>query len=187
MTSHNYETHATTSPWQRYQDAEHRARDTYLSITHRAHLEYLTGPRPDRDAYNHVEITAWMTYYAAGRSAWLTYLGEISRPPAPEPSHDLSTLAGTRSHLTAQYGPNCLECGTPWDKPSPGCPHVTWDVHPRQATFTSHQQEQANPAPQTPATRQYCPCCDAPDADHTAYDHVDECPHPAYTPTRKAD
>lgn len=26
----------------------------------------------------------------------------------------------------------CGECGLPWSQPSPGCPRVIWDRHPRR-------------------------------------------------------
>jgi hypothetical protein len=71
------------SPWHRYLDREHAARDAYLQTTFSAQREYLTGPWPDRDSYNAVEHSAWTTYYAAGRAAWILYRQEIEAPPPP--------------------------------------------------------------------------------------------------------
>lgn len=86
MTAHNYPTIASATPWQRYLDREHAARDMYLEVTSRASHEYLTGPRPDRAAYEVVERQAWATYYAAGRDAWRTYVREATPPPPPPPA-----------------------------------------------------------------------------------------------------
>lgn len=105
-----------TNAWQRYLASEHAARDAYLTTTHHAHLEYLTGPWPDREAYNHVELSAWVTYYAAGRAAWRTYVQEITPPPPPPtPTGDQSPAAAqfeqeqmSRNYWAAQpsYTPN---------------------------------------------------------------------------------
>lgn len=76
-------TGASETPWQRYLARERAARDMYLEVTHRASHEYLTGPWPDRAAYEVVEHQAWATYYAAGRDAWRTYTREVSPPPPP--------------------------------------------------------------------------------------------------------
>lgn len=70
-------------PWQRYVAREHAARDLYIEITREAHRQYLAGPWPDRDAYQHVEQSAWVTYYAAGRQAWIDYAAELTPPPPP--------------------------------------------------------------------------------------------------------
>lgn len=86
MTAHNYPTPVGATAWQRYLDREHAARDMYLEVTSRASHEYLTGPWPDRAAYEVVERQAWATYYAAGRDAWRTYTREAT-PPPPPPSH----------------------------------------------------------------------------------------------------
>ena len=72
-----------TGAWPRYIAKEHAARDAYLATVEHAHREYLTGPWPDRESYNHVEISAWVTYYAAGRAAWRAYTQEITPPPPP--------------------------------------------------------------------------------------------------------
>ena len=73
--------------WPRYIAKEHAARDAYLATVEHAHREYLTGPWPDRESYNHVESSAWVTYYAAGRAAWRHYTAEIT-PPPPPPAND---------------------------------------------------------------------------------------------------
>lgn len=74
-----------SSPWQYYLGREHAARDMYLNVVGRAHQEYLTGPYPDRDAYQVVERQAWLTYYAAGRQAWIDYQAALNTPPPPPP------------------------------------------------------------------------------------------------------
>jgi hypothetical protein len=82
MTTDDYGT-GQISPWHRYLQREHAARDAYLAVTVRAHAEYLTGPWPDRDSYQVVERQAWLTYYTAGRAAWQMYRHEIDTPPPP--------------------------------------------------------------------------------------------------------
>jgi hypothetical protein len=77
------ETFGNVGPWQRYVARERAARGAYLATVESAHHEYLAGPWPDRDAYQHVEQTAWITYYAAGREAWKYYTQEIVPPPPP--------------------------------------------------------------------------------------------------------
>ena len=77
------ETYGNIGPWQRYVAKERAARAGYLAVVERAHNEYLTGPWPDREAYEHVERSAWMTYYAAGREAWRYYTDELTPPPPP--------------------------------------------------------------------------------------------------------
>lgn len=77
------ETYGNIGPWQRYVARERAARDAYLATTMSAHREYLMGPWPDREAYQHVEHSAWVTYYAAGREAWRHYTAEITPPPPP--------------------------------------------------------------------------------------------------------
>jgi hypothetical protein len=84
MTTDDYGT-GQISPWHRYLQREHAARDAYLAVTARAHQEYLTGPWPDRDSYMVVEKSAWLTYYTAGRAAWQMYRHEIDSPPPPPP------------------------------------------------------------------------------------------------------
>lgn len=74
---------ASITAWQRYAAKEHAARDAYLAITVAAHREYLMGPWPDRAAYEHVERSAWVTYYAAGREAWRVFTAEVTPPPPP--------------------------------------------------------------------------------------------------------
>lgn len=77
------ESFATIGPWQRYIAKERAARGSYLATVERAHHEYLSGPWPDREAYQHVELSAWVTYYAAGREAWQYYTREVEPPPPP--------------------------------------------------------------------------------------------------------
>ena len=83
MTAQVPESFTAGGPWQRYITKERAARNTYLAVVERAHHEYLTGPWPDRTAYTHVETTAWVTYYAAGREAWRYYTAELTPPPPP--------------------------------------------------------------------------------------------------------
>lgn len=73
------------SAWERYLANEHAARDKYLLAVQRAHVEYLAGPFPDRDAYATVERDAWLTYYQAGRAAWRSYRVEMDNPPPAMP------------------------------------------------------------------------------------------------------
>lgn len=80
------ETYGNVGPWQRYVAKERAARSAYLATVESAHREYLTGPWPDREAYQHVEQSAWVTYYAAGREAWRHYTAELN-PPPPPPSY----------------------------------------------------------------------------------------------------
>ena len=77
------ETYGSIGPWQRYVAKERAARGAYLATTESASREYLAGPWPDRDAYQHVERSAWVTYYAAGRDAWRHYTAELNPPPPP--------------------------------------------------------------------------------------------------------
>lgn len=93
MTAHNYPVPANATAWQRYLDREHAARDMYLEVTSRASHEYLTGPWPDRAAYEVVERQAWATYYAAGRDAWRTYTREATPPPPPPPTSPVQSPA----------------------------------------------------------------------------------------------
>lgn len=88
MTAHVPETYGNIGPWQRYVEREHAARDAYLAVVQGAHREYLTGPWPDREAYQHVEQSAWMTYYAAGREAWRAYTRELAVPARQHPYPD---------------------------------------------------------------------------------------------------
>lgn len=91
------ETYGSIGPWQRYVARERAARDAYLATTMAAHREYLMGPWPDREGYQHVEHSAWVTYYAAGREAWRYYTAEVT-PPPPPPSH------GAAPQLTRDAG-----------------------------------------------------------------------------------
>jgi hypothetical protein len=77
------ETYGSVGPWQRYVAKERAARGAYLATVERAHHEYLTGPWPDREAYQHVEHSAWLNYYQAGRDAWRYYTRELEPPPPP--------------------------------------------------------------------------------------------------------
>lgn len=96
-------------PWQRYTARERAARSAYLATVEKAHREYLTGPWPDRDAYQVVERQAWVTYYAAGRDAWRYYAAEITEPPAQSPrlsrNPATSPLTGTVSATRPGPGP----------------------------------------------------------------------------------
>lgn len=92
MTAHVPEAYGNIGPWQRYVEREHAARDAYLAVVQSAHREYLTGPWPDREAYQHVEQSAWMTYYAAGREAWRYYARELAVPARQHPYPDPGTL-----------------------------------------------------------------------------------------------
>lgn len=83
MSGFIYQAAAPNNAWQRYLAMEHAARDAYLATVQGAHREYLSGPWPDHDAYSHVEHSAWITYYAAGREAWRTYAREMEPPPPP--------------------------------------------------------------------------------------------------------
>lgn len=96
------ETYGSIGPWQRYIAKEHAARDAYLATVQGAHREYLTGPWPDRDAYTHVERSAWMTYYAAGRDAWRHYTREIQPPPPPPAIVVPGPLAQARANDRAE-------------------------------------------------------------------------------------
>lgn len=91
MSGFVYQPAATSGAWQRYLDREHAARDAYLGTTMAAHREYLMGPWPDREAYQHVEHSAWVTYYAAGREAWRIYTQEITPPPPPPAQHSAAS------------------------------------------------------------------------------------------------
>lgn len=92
MTTPDYTNPASSPAWQRYLNREHAARDAYLTAVQHAHREYLTGPFPDREAYNVVEGDAWRRYYAAGREAWRTYADEASPPPPPPYRHHMGEL-----------------------------------------------------------------------------------------------
>jgi len=153
----------TLAAYRRYLDATHAARDMYLHVTEHAHKTYLTGPWPDRDAYQIVERQAWCVYYAAGRAAWRKYETELENATRPDsPPHAAVTSAIYQS-LEREHGYNCTECGIPWRFPSPGCPTVTYDVHPRPAepppapasdesrpaTMTSRPQPAFTPNPES--------------------------------------
>lgn len=102
MTTDDYGT-GQISPWHRYLQREHAAREGYLAVTARAHEEYLTGPWPDRDSYQVVERSAWLTYYTAGRAAWQMYRHEIdSPPPPPTPSQHIPIPVYPADHRTDQ-------------------------------------------------------------------------------------
>lgn len=83
MTAGIPETYGNAGPWQRYVAKERAARGAYLATVERAHQEYLTGPWPDRQSYEHVETSAWLNYYQAGRDAWRHYTRELEPPPPP--------------------------------------------------------------------------------------------------------
>jgi hypothetical protein len=94
VTAPDPDSNAGITPWGRYIAQEHAARNEYLAITAEAHHQYLTGPWPDRDAYNRVEGTAWRVYYAAGRDAWRDYRDSMS-PPMPKRPTTLFSEPGT--------------------------------------------------------------------------------------------
>ena len=83
MTTPNHPTGQPSTAWQRHHETTETAMRAYLATTYAAHRQYLTGPWPDRDAYNAVEVSAWMTYHAACRAAWDTYRAETMTPPPP--------------------------------------------------------------------------------------------------------
>lgn len=95
-----------STAWSLYLDREHAARDMYLRLVERAHREYLTGPFPDRSAYEVVERGAWATYYAAGRDAWRSYRTDIENqaPPAVAPG-PLATEAAAQWAAKMGYRP----------------------------------------------------------------------------------
>lgn len=118
-------TGADGSPaWRRYLTREHAARNQYLATTTMAQAEYLTGPWPDRDAYNAVERSAWMTYYAAGRSAWQAYRQEAATAalPPPRPTGDSGT------YRPGGYLPDRDGQLPPAADPAGPCPHacISW-------------------------------------------------------------
>ena len=95
--------------WNRYIAREHTARDVYLATVNSAHREYLTGPWPDRDSYEHVERSAWITYYAAGREAWRRYTAELTPPPPPPPGRGTvpdNLPVSPESYLSMTSGPD---------------------------------------------------------------------------------
>jgi len=89
----------------------------YLDVVQRAHHEYLTGPWPDREAYNHVEQSAWQTYHAAGREAWKIYTQEIT-PPPPPPAR------------SPEYHPPQSASGAGWPFPPQLDPQATFNKFP---------------------------------------------------------
>ena len=99
MTTPNHPTGQPPTAWQRHHQATETAMRAYLAVTYAAHRQYLTGPWPDRDAYNAVELSAWVTYHAACRAAWATYRAETTAPPPPPvptgPTFTPSDPAGT--------------------------------------------------------------------------------------------
>lgn len=107
MSSMVPEQYGDIGPWQRYIEREHQARAGYLAVVQRAHHEYLTGPWPDRDSYQHVEQSAWLTYYAAGREAWRIYRQELAPPPPPP------AAPGPSDFWTADRVPDTVT-GKPW-------------------------------------------------------------------------
>lgn len=87
----------TSAAWITYREQEQAARDMYLLVTARAHHEYLTGPWPDRGAYEVVERQAWNTYYAAGRGAWGRYQAALETTAAPGVGPAPDATEGTRA------------------------------------------------------------------------------------------
>lgn len=104
MTGPAPQLNGAATPWQRYLEREHAARGIYLNVTAQAHFDYLSGPWPDRDAYQDIERNAWHTYYQAGREAWQRYRAEaeeLSAPPLPDrvPGEAWRELVGGGHHL----------------------------------------------------------------------------------------
>ena len=112
------ETYGSVGPWQRYVAKERAARGAYLAVVERAHHEYLSGPWPDREAYQHVEASAWVTYYAAGRDAWQHYTAEIT-PPPPPPAHSAAPYL-TRDAGAEVWPPDPPRTQYPTFNPSTG-------------------------------------------------------------------
>lgn len=115
MSGFVYQPAASSEAWQRYMNKQQAAQDDYLAVSTRAHLEYLTGPWPDREAYDHVERSAWMTYYATCREAWRTYTREMERPwapPLPTPYPDGLKPAYTPLNESDQRQETYLAAGT---------------------------------------------------------------------------
>ena len=83
MSGYPYPAADQPAAWRRYLDREHAAQAAYLSAVKRHHLEYLTGPWPDRIAFEHAERSEWITYYQSGRDAWRAYTAELDPPPPP--------------------------------------------------------------------------------------------------------
>jgi hypothetical protein len=117
VTGHHHAPGQAETAWTRYLDREHAARESYLSVVARAHQEYLTGPWPDRDAYNVVELQAWHTYYHAGRSAWNVYRAELATPPEPP------------RPKPAARAPEDFD-GATWPPPSAGHPYPVFTPRP---------------------------------------------------------
>lgn len=72
--------------WETYNDREAECRARYLFTVESAHRQYLAGPWPDRDGYDAVERSAWMTYYHACRDAWQEFVQRISATPPVAPA-----------------------------------------------------------------------------------------------------
>lgn len=85
MTTPSYNPNLGLTPWGRYQESEAIARDIYLKTVSGAHVQYLTGPWPDRTAYEAVERSAWQTYYHDCRTAWQKFVSSFE-PQQPPPS-----------------------------------------------------------------------------------------------------
>lgn len=80
MTTPNHPTGQPANLWRWYTTASEAARNSYLATTYAAHRMYLTGPWPDREAYQRVENTAWDVYYTAARGVWRRYTAAIDCP-----------------------------------------------------------------------------------------------------------
>lgn len=46
-----------------------------------------------------------------------------------------------KKNAPAWWHETCGECGIPWCQPSPECPHVIWDRHPRAPVTVTHASQ----------------------------------------------
>lgn len=56
-----------------------------------------------------------------------------AQPVNPKPG-TMSDAASARSTAAIFYGPTCPECGIEWGTPSPRCPGILNNLHPRATT-----------------------------------------------------
>ena len=140
MTSVNPRRHGSVMPFKRYIDATHAARDAYLATTYHAHRQYLTGPWPDREAYQTVENTAWKVYYQASREAWQRYTRELGCPCCTADSDDCNCTQDCGSSRCQMANPPTVIDPRPApQKPIP--PRSTGDTWwPNQPSYTPNQE-----------------------------------------------